>query len=69
MKLKANQTVHVSSVDADPIHDGEVFDVNDAEGAELVKMGYASPVEDKAEPAPANKMAKEPRNKAKGGAR
>lgn len=69
MKLKANQTVHISSVGAESIRDGEIFEVNEGEGAELVKMGYASPVEDKAEPALANKMAEQPRNKSKRGSR
>lgn len=69
MKLKAKDTIHVSSVRADPIRAGETFEVNDSEGRQLVDRGLATKVvEPKAKKAPAakNKMAAAPANKAAG---
>ena len=69
MKLKANDTLHISAVKADNLAPGEVFEVDDATGKELVDRGLATetkaaaPVENKMEAAPANKAA--PKRKAK----
>lgn len=67
MKLKALDQIHVSSVKADSLRPGEEFEVNDVQGAELLKahpnrfeqIGGA-----KAEPKPANKAEPAPANKA-----
>lgn len=67
MKLKANDTLHISAVKADNILPGETFEVSEAEGKSLVDRGLASEV--KAAPKPANKMAKAPANKAGGRAK
>lgn len=67
MKLKANDTLHVSSVKADNIAPGEEFDVSDDIGKELVNRKLAIEVqgkaETKAEPKPLNKMDAAPLNK------
>lgn len=58
MKLKANDTLHVSSVKADNLLTGEVFEVEDSIGEDLIKRKLASPVADNAQigaPATANK--------------
>lgn len=59
MKLKAKDTIHVSSVQAEPIRAGAAFEVGDAEGQQLVDRGLAA----KIAAAPKNKMAKAPANK------
>lgn len=67
MRLKAKDTMHVSSVKADNLVKGEEFDVSDAEGKQLIQRGLAEKV--KAPPAakraaaPANKKAAAPSNK------
>ncbi len=69
MKLKANDTLHVSSVKADNLLPGEEFEVSDDIGRQLVDMGRATEVKGKAaaksEPAaPENKAEPPPENKA-----
>lgn len=72
MKLKAIDTLHVSSVKADNILPGESFEVSDDFGRQLIERGLASEVkttkaeakeETKAEIAPLNKMDAAPANK------
>lgn len=69
MKLKAIDSIHVSSVQAASLRKGEQFEVSDAEGAQLIERGLASivaapkPTAKKA-PAAGNKMAAAPGNKA-----
>ncbi len=56
MKLKANDTVHVSSVKADNLLTGEIFEVEDSIGEDLIKRKLATRVTDDAQigaPAPA----------------
>lgn len=68
MKLKANDTIHISSVKAEAIRPGETFDVGDAEGKQLVDRGLATKVsapKAKAAATPNNKKAASPRNKSK----
>lgn len=65
MKLKALDQISISAVKADSLRAGEVFEVSDAYGAELVKAlpkvfqavaeEHSSDLEEKAEPAPLNK--------------
>lgn len=62
MKLKAIDTLHVSSVRADSILPFEEFDVADDTGRQLVERGLAFEV--KAEPDHSNKMQTVPANKA-----
>jgi hypothetical protein len=78
MKLKANDTLHVSSVKPDNLAPGEEFEVSDDIGRQLVEMGRATEVKakasdhpaekptakEKAEPALLNKMTAPPSNKA-----
>lgn len=70
MKLKALDQVHVSAVKNDSLRPGEVFEVSDEVGKELLKRKPALVVEiasesaAKAEPALANKKALPPANKA-----
>lgn len=61
--MKANDTLHISSVKADNILPGEEFEVSTAVADDLEARGLAKRGK-KAEPAPANKMAPEPDNKA-----
>jgi hypothetical protein len=72
MQLKANDTLHVSSVKADNIAPGEVFEVADDTGRQLVEKGLATEVKaqkaEKAEPAHENKMEPAPQNKLISGA-
>jgi hypothetical protein len=69
MKLKANDTLHVSSVKADNLAPGEEFEVSDDFGRQLVERGLATevksdaPVANKKEADPANKSAKPRRAK------
>lgn len=65
MKLRALDTLLVSSVKSDNLKPNEEFEIDDAAGAKLVERGYA--VEVKAAKKAANKMAKAPANKAAGG--
>lgn len=62
MKLKATDTLHISALGPNNLAPGEVFEVSDATGVELVKRGLATEV--KAAPAATNKMQPEPQNKA-----
>lgn len=50
MKLKANDTVHISSVQADNLQPGDEFEINDADGQSLVERGLATEVKPKAPP-------------------
>ncbi|MFC0243668.1 hypothetical protein [Rhodopseudomonas telluris] len=70
MQLQAHQQIAVSAVKADSIRPGEIFEINDALGADLLK---AHPEKftrldaddaSKAEPAPQNKAERQPSNKA-----
>lgn len=77
MKLKAVDTLHVSSVKADNIKPGEEFEVSDDLGRQMVERGLATAVSaekpaPRAEPEPAkadvpplNKMDAPPSNKSK----
>lgn len=74
MKLRAYDTVHVSSVRSENLRPGEEFEISDAAGADLLKAHpglfavvsrdagqKAAPApQNKAEPAPANKSEPEP---------
>ena len=44
MKLKAKDTLHVSSVKPDNIQPNEEFEINDADGKSLVERGLATEV-------------------------
>lgn len=68
MKLRALDTLLVSSVKSDNLKPNEEFEIDDAAGAKLVERGYAVEVKaaKKAAPKPGNKMAKAPGNKASG---
>jgi hypothetical protein len=66
MKLKAKDTLHVSSAGPDTIRAGQQFEVSDSEGKELIDRGLATRVaapKAKAASAPSNKMARAPANK------
>lgn len=69
MRLKANDTLHVSSVGPDNIAPGEEFEVSADTGRQLVEKGLAKEVrakkaeEAKSEAAPLNKMDIAPANK------
>lgn len=58
MKLKATDTIHVSSVKSDNILAGEKFDVSEVEAKSLIERGLAVKAEGAA-----------PRNKAEGRSR
>jgi hypothetical protein len=63
--MKANDTLHVSSVKADNILPGEEFEVSADVADDIEARGLAKRVGGKkAEPAPDNKMAAAPDNKA-----
>lgn len=66
MRLKAKDTMHVSSVGAENLRRDEEFDVSDSEGKELIARGLATKVGGAAKKAaaPANKMKAAPTNKA-----
>lgn len=65
MKLRANDTLHISSVQADNLVKGDVFELPDAEAASLIERGLATEVDAaKAAKPVANKMAPAPKNKA-----
>lgn len=64
VKMKAVDTLHVSSAGPDNIEPGGSFEVNETEAKQLEDRGLAKRVGSaKAEPAPANKMADAPANK------
>lgn len=66
MKLKATDTMHISSVQAENLVKGDVFTVSDAEGKQLVDRGLATQVGKpaaKTAAAPSNKKAAAPSNK------
>ena len=52
MKLKANDTLHVSSVKAENILPGEEFEVSDDFGRQMVERGLATEVSGSKKPAP-----------------
>lgn len=54
-RMKAADTLHISSVKADNIAPGEEFEVSGAVADDLEARGLAKRVAVKAEPAPANK--------------
>lgn len=64
MMLKANDTLHVSSVSPDNIAPGQEFEVADDTGRQLVEKGLATEIKGKAELKPQNKMDPAPLNKA-----
>jgi hypothetical protein len=68
MKLKANDTLLISSIKSDNILPGETFEVSDERGRDLVDRGLATEVKPTAKKAaaPKNKMATPPANKAGG---
>lgn len=66
MKLKATDTMHISSVQADNLVKGDVFSVSDAEGKQLIERGLATKVKEPAAKSAApssNKKAAAPSNK------
>jgi len=63
MKLKAKDTIHISSVQADSIRPGEQFEVSDEFGQSLIDRGLATEVGAKKAPEPANKKAPTASNK------
>lgn len=62
MKLKAKDTLFISSVSSENILPGATFEVSDAEGKRLIERGLAT----KAAAAPRNKMAPASDNKRSG---
>jgi len=58
MRLKANDTLHVSAAGPENIAPGAEFEVSDDQGADLVERGLATEV------VPENKMIAAPMNKA-----
>jgi hypothetical protein len=64
MKLKAIDTLHVSSVGPDNIPPEGEFEVADAVGQNLIDRGLAVAVKAKLAPAVENKMEVAPANKA-----
>ena len=67
VRMKAKDTIHISSVQAGNLHAGDVFEVPGYVAEDLEKRGLAEPAdEEKAEPAAQNKAEKAPANKAKG---
>lgn len=64
MKLKALDQVHVSSVSANTIPAGTVFDCSDALADDLLKR--LPTMFERAEPAPKNKAERPTQNKASG---
>lgn len=69
MKLRAYDTISITSVKADPIRPGEEFEIGDAAGEELLKAHptqfavVTGAADAKAEPAPENKAEPAPDNK------
>lgn len=67
MKLRATDTLHISSVKADNILPGEEFEVSDEQGKSLIDRGLATRVSTaKAATSAKNKKAAEPANKGAG---
>ena len=74
MKLKALDQISISAVKADSLRPGEVFEVSDAYGSDLIKQhptkfapadAAPDPADEKAEPKPLNKAeSAAPANKA-----
>jgi len=62
MKLKANDTMFISSVKSDNILPGEEFEVSDDAGKDYVARGLATRIG--VAPAPENKMIAAPMGKA-----
>lgn len=63
--MKAIDTLHISAVGPDNIAAGASFDVNETEAKQLEDRGLATRIgAAKADPAPTNKMAEPPANKA-----
>lgn len=68
-KLKASDTLHISSVKSDPIRPGETFELEANDARSLVRRGLATevraarPPRPKAASASKNKKASEPENK------
>lgn len=60
MKLKAKDTLHISSLGPDPIRPGEEFDLPDPDAKKLLDRGLVSKVASK----PKKKTASKPKNKA-----
>lgn len=52
MKLKAKDTLHISSVKPDNILPGEEFEIDDAGGKSLIDRGLATEVKATAPPKP-----------------
>lgn len=69
VKMKATDTLHISSLGPNSLTPGEEFEVSGQIADDLEKRGLASRVTDepepveKAEPAPENKAEAEPENK------
>lgn len=63
MKLKATDTVHITSVQAEPILKDEEFEIEDGQAQSLIERGLAVAV--KAAATHADKAATPPANKAK----
>lgn len=63
MKVKAKDQVHISSVRAETIRQGEVFDVSEPVGKELIRRGLVSQVRTKKAAEPKNKAAPTAENK------
>lgn len=61
MKLKAKDTLFISSVSSENILPGQEFEVSDLQGKSLIERGLATKV--KAARKPANKKADDPQNK------
>lgn len=65
IKMKASDTLHVSSVGPDNLVEGDEFVVSEGEAKQLEAAGLAERIgEEKAEKAPDNKMEAAPANKA-----
>lgn len=67
MKLKATDTLHISSLGPDPIRPGEEFELHDPDAKKLIDRGLAkkvaTPAAEKAKAKPRNKAAPKPKNK------
>lgn len=66
MKVKAQDTLHITSVSSEPIRPGQEFTLPDDEAKKLVDRGLVSKVSQprkKAAPKPKNKAAPKPANK------
>lgn len=55
MRLKANDTMHISNVSAEPIQPGQRFTIEEGQGRQLVKRGLASEVAEAPKPKNENK--------------